>query len=118
MRDPGGQEHRLTGGERDRNAIGGGLHENGAVGDHRLFGPGMGMPATTCPGFENQALDVEGRLFAIVTMETGVVVVPLARSVRWTSPSAGVAVAGPDRMHAVTIAAVVAALGVLLFTIP
>jgi hypothetical protein len=51
-------------------------------------------------------------------MEIGAVVVPLARSVRATSPSAGVAAADPDSTHAVTIAAAAAGTMWLLFTIP
>ena len=36
-----------------------------------------------------------------VTIEMGVFVVPLAGSVRWESPSVGVAAAVPDKMNAV-----------------
>ena len=49
---PRGQDHRLARRIRDRNAVGGGLDEDGAVGDHRLFRPRMGVPAAACAGLE------------------------------------------------------------------
>ncbi len=65
MRNPAWQEHRLARRVRNRHAVACGLHEDGALGDHRLFGPGMGVPAATRAGLQRQALDVERRLFAV-----------------------------------------------------
>ncbi len=65
VRDSAGQEHRLTRRIRDRDAVGGGLDDHGALGDHRLLRPGMGVPAAACAGLERQALHIERRLFAV-----------------------------------------------------
>ena len=44
------QVHSLTRGERGRKAVGGGLQgERGALGDHRVFRPGVCVPATARP---------------------------------------------------------------------
>jgi hypothetical protein len=54
----------------------------------------------------------------LVTIEMGVFVVPLASSVRWESPSDGVAAAVPDKMNAVPIAPAAIDTMRVLFTIP